>query len=59
MLCPICGEILKRAVMQSEARWLAHRLLKHQPPAIQALGALAISVGGMWLVSKLDGARGR
>jgi hypothetical protein len=58
MLCPVCGEVLARAVVQSEARWLAHHLLKHQPPTIQALGALALTFCGVWLVSKLDGGRG-
>lgn len=59
MLCPVCGEVLERAVVQSEARWLAHRLLKHQPSEIQAFGALLLSVGGMWLAAKLSRGRGR
>ncbi len=30
MVCAVCGEILAQEVVQNEARWLAHRLLKHR-----------------------------
>jgi hypothetical protein len=53
MVCAVCGEILAQAVVQNEARWLAHCLLKHQPPAIQALGMVAFTVGGLWGLSRL------
>jgi hypothetical protein len=53
MVCAVCGEVLAQEVVQNEARWLAHRLLKHQSPAIQALGVLAFTVGGLWGLSRL------
>jgi hypothetical protein len=53
MICAVCGEILAQEVVQNEALWLAHRVLKHQPPAVQALGAIALMVGGLYGLSKL------
>jgi hypothetical protein len=58
MVCAVCGEILAQEVVQSEARWLAHRLLKHQPPAVQALGVLTLTIVGFWGLSKLKIGKG-
>ena len=52
MICSICGDMLLREVVQSESRMLAHRLLRHQPPAIQWAGALGISVLIVWLIGE-------
>jgi hypothetical protein len=53
MVCPVCGEILAHEVVKSEARWLAHRFLKHQPPEVQRLGVILFTVVGFWGLSKL------
>jgi len=53
VICAVCGEVLAQEVVQNEARWLAHRLLKHQPPAVQALGVVALTIGGLWGLSRL------
>jgi len=58
MVCAVCGEVLAQEVVQSEARWLAHRLLKHQPPAIQGLGVIFFTVVGLWGLSKLKLGKG-
>ena len=53
MVCAICGEVLAQKVAQNEGRWLAHWLLKHQPPAVQAMGVLAFTLGSLWGLSRL------
>jgi len=58
MVCAVCGEVLAQEVVQSEARWLAHRLLKHQTPAVQGLGVILFTVAGLWGLSKLKLGKG-
>ena len=53
MICPDCGEFLAQDVVQSEARMLVHRLLKHQPPAVQGAATLALTFGGLILLGKI------
>lgn len=52
MICSICGDMLLREVVNSEARMLAHRFLRHQPPAVQWLGAMGISLAIVWLIGE-------
>lgn len=49
MLCPQCGEVLVGNLVQAEARLLAHRLFRHQSPAVQA-AALAFTLLASWLL---------
>lgn len=58
MVCAACGEVLAQEVVQSEARWLAHRLLKHQSPTVQAAGVIVFTIGGLWGLSKLKLGKG-
>jgi hypothetical protein len=53
MWCPVCGEWLAQEIAQSEARYLAHRLLRHEPSPIQALGGLLFSLLAGYLVKQL------
>jgi hypothetical protein len=52
VICSICGDMLLSEVVQSESRMLAHRLLRHQPSAIQWAGAFGISVVIVWLIGE-------
>ncbi len=58
MVCQVCGEVLAQEVVHSEARKLAHRLLKHQPAAVQGLGVIVFTVVGLWGLSKLKLGKG-
>lgn len=53
MLCPQCGEVLVGNLVQREARLLAHRLLRHQNPVVQAVGALAFTLLANWLLTQI------
>lgn len=55
MPCPICGQYIIQQAISAEAALLLHRVLKHQPPAIQVLTTLALSVLGTWGACKLVG----
>lgn len=55
MRCPICGEWILQQAISAEAAMLVHRVLKHQPPAIQVLTTLALSLLGTWGACKLVG----
>lgn len=59
MVCPQCGEYLSGRLVQSEVGLLIHRLLKHQPPAVQALVTIGTTVGVSWLLGELLGGRPR
>jgi hypothetical protein len=50
MLCPQCGEVLVGNLVQAEARLLAHRLFRHQSPAVQAVAGLAFTLLASWLL---------
>lgn len=53
MWCPVCGDSLATDVAQDEARWLAHRLFRQEPEAVQAAAAILFSILAAYLVRQL------
>ncbi len=53
MICPDCGEFLVQEVLQSEARMIVHRLLRHQPPVVQWAATLGLTIGGLVLIGRI------